>query len=97
MQDDERVGYATGPQWGPTGPGPAGEQSFDEQRAVTSQRAGELVGHAWGDAVALGTSWGCTVRLVRRDSTEFVVTTDLSPRRINLEVEAGSVVAAWAG
>jgi hypothetical protein len=71
--------------------------SPDEQREATAAQGQAIDGLALAEARARATSNGFVVRLVREDSTEFVLTMDLNFRRINLEVEGGRVVATHVG
>jgi hypothetical protein len=69
-----------------------------DQRLEATATAGEhLVGLALAEAVAHATSEGYVVRLAKQDDSEFVLTADHNGRRVNLEVENGRVVSAFAG
>jgi hypothetical protein len=73
------------------------DEEVSDQLALARTEGQRLVGLPLDEAAATATARGFTVRLARQDATQFVMTMDLSFRRINLEVENGRVVAAFAG
>jgi len=76
--------------------GDGGADSFRVEQARTNERAQQLVGMAVDAATSLTAEWGCRVRITREDQESFILTMDLSSRRINVEVEHGLIVTAAA-
>ncbi len=76
--------------------GDGGADLFRDERARTNERAQLLVGMDVDAATALTAEWGYQFRITREDQESFILTMDLSSRRINVEVEQGLVVTAAA-
>jgi hypothetical protein len=93
---DETQNYSTGPQWPPVGSPPT-DLPFEDELARTNARSQELLGLNTEDATRRATDWGYQVRITREDDTSFILTMDLSARRINLAIEHGLVTQAGAG
>ena len=72
---------------------PATEDPFEGAVFPTDQ----YVGLTQLEAEALGEVEQRVVRVVRIDDEFFALTQDLSPTRVNIEIEAGVVVAATSG
>jgi len=93
---DETEDGASSRRWPPPGIPPTREL-FEEELARTTARSQELLGLSTEAATRIATDWGYQVRIAREDDAWFILTTDLSPRRINLVVEHGLVTEAGAG
>jgi hypothetical protein len=93
---DETQNHSTGLQWPPTGTPQVG-LPFEDELARTNARSQELLGLSTEEATRRATEWGYQVRITREDGTSFILTMDLSARRINLAIEHGLVTQAGAG
>lgn len=51
----------------------------------------------YDEAVKYASLYGCTIRITKEDRTPCVVTRDVKPNRINIELEDGLVVKAYIG
>ncbi len=70
---------------------------LNDELAATTEKAKTLVGLTLGEANEWASAEGHQIRVVREDEQWYPVTMDLRPRRINVELEAGRVVATSAG
>ncbi len=78
----------------PTPPWPAHVAAAQERARGVARQVVGLNLHA---ANELANRAGCRLRVVRRNGEGLVVTADLDPRRINIEVEGDTVVGASLG
>lgn len=76
--------------------GDGGSDLFRDEQARTNERAQQLVGMDLDAATALTAEWGYQFRVTREDQESFILTMDLSSRRINVEVEHGLIVTTAA-
>lgn len=65
--------------------------------AVQPDAASAFVGMATSDAIAMADADGRVWRVASEDGESFALTMDYVPTRVNFEIEAGIVTAAWMG
>ena len=57
----------------------------------------KFIGCEWESIRLELIEWGVDYRLVRRDTTHFVLTCDFRPERLNIEVDNGIITKVYEG